>query len=237
MNSKISVIMPVYNGEKYLREAIDSVLNQTFRNFEFIIIDDGSSDSSAEIINSYNDPRIKYFKKENSGIADSLNFGIDKSQGEFIARMDCDDICMPNRFERQIKFFEENPELVLVASWATEINSIGEETEEIKYPPLKWKKIKRYGLLHNPFIHPTTIFRKDLIKIVGNYSLKFLHNEDYELWTRVIYKYPCMNIDEKLIKYRTHENSVTRKNNFSMRYYGLKVRILAFFRFIFGAIL
>ena len=110
---KISVIMPVYNTEKeYLTEAIESILNQTFQDFEFLIIDDGSTEPHVkETILSYNDNRIKYFYKENSGVADTLNFGLSKANGQYIARMDADDISLPERFEKQVSFLDCNPDI------------------------------------------------------------------------------------------------------------------------------
>jgi glycosyltransferase involved in cell wall biosynthesis len=233
MTPKVSVIMPVYNGAKYLKEAIESVLAQTYTFFEFVIINDGSNDDSENVIKSFMDERIKYVKNEHMGLIDSLNLGIKKSTGEFIARFDADDICEPNRLEEQIKFFKNNPEKMLVGSWATVINEDGIKTGELKYPPLDWQKIKKYSLLHNPLIHPTVMFKKALIDAAGDYNKKFKHIEDYELWTRIIYKYPCANISLPLIKYRVHNNQITKKKNIKMRLWGIIVRILALGRFIF----
>jgi glycosyltransferase involved in cell wall biosynthesis len=225
--------MPVYNGAKYLKEAINSVLAQTYNSFEFIIINDGSTDHSEDIIKSFTDERIKYIKNEHMGLIDSLNLGIKKSLGEYIARFDADDICEPNRLEEQIKFFKDNPQMALVGSWATTINEDGIKTGELKYPPRDWQKIKNYSLLHNPFIHPTVMFKRVLIDEVGSYDKKFKHTEDYELWTRIIYKYPCVNIPLPLIKYRVHNNQITKKKNAKMRLLGVAVRILAIWRFVF----
>lgn len=229
---KISVVMAVYNGEKYLKEAIESILSQTFSDFEFVIINDGSNDNSENIIKSFNDERIKYFKKEHSGLIDSLNFGLKNSIGELIVRFDSDDVSLPERLEKQFNFLAVNPESVLVGTHAYKINEFGENTGEFIYPPVSWKDIKKYSLKHNPFIHPTVMFRKNIIEKVGVYR-KFKHAEDYELWTRVIYKYSCANLPEKLLKYRVHSEQVTKKSNFEMRLSGLKVRCLALFRFLF----
>lgn len=233
MIPKISVVMAVYNGEKYLREAIQSVLDQTYTDFEFIIINDGSTDNSEQIIKSFTDDRIKYFSKEHSGLINSLNLGLEKSRGEFIARFDADDISEPNRLAEQIKFFENNPQDVLVGSYATIINEAGIKTGELNYPPISWKKIKSYSLLHNPFIHSSVMFRKALISTIGNYNKKFKHIEDYEFWTRIIYKYPCANIPLPLIRYRLHNNQITKKKNMGMRLLGIWIRILALKKFFF----
>jgi len=230
---KVSVLMAVFNGENFLKEAIRSVLSQTFKEFELVIMDDGSTDKSAEIIYSFTDTRIKYFKKEHSGLIDSLNFGLEKCNGEFIARFDADDICEPNRLEEQTKFFEENPANVLVGSFATRIDENGNEIGQMHYPPKKWEEIKKYTIFHNPFIHPSVMFRKALIGVVGPYKKKYQHIEDYELWTRVVNKYPCENIDKPLIRYRVHKNQVTKKSIFKMKLRGVLVRTLAVWRFIF----
>jgi glycosyltransferase involved in cell wall biosynthesis len=233
MNPKISVIMSVYNSEKYVREAILSILGQTFRDFEFIIINDGSTDKSREIIENIKDDRIKIISRENKGLIYSLNEGIKLAKGEYIVRMDADDVCENNRLEEQLKAFEENPEIVLIGSFAKKIDENGVVIGDLNYPPLSWYNIRKYSLLHNPFIHSSVMFRKDLVNTVGYYNKKFKYVEDYEFWTRIINKYPCKNISQELIRYRIHTSQITNKNNLEMRVIGLKVRLLAFIRFIY----
>lgn len=230
-NPKVSVLMPVFNGEKYLKKAIDSIIFQTEKNWELIIVDDGSTDSSVEIINSFNDHRIKYFKKNHEGIVSALNFGILKSTTKYVARMDSDDISCPDRLEKQIKFMEEN-NFVLSGSYADIIDCLDNKISEIKYLPLSWNKIKIFSFLHNPFIHPSVIFNKEFVLKVGGYR-NFKHTEDYELWTRIIYKNKVGNFPESLILYRQHDKQITKRFNFKMRLYGLVVRFLALWRFIF----
>ncbi len=225
--------MPVYNGQTYLKDAIDSVLSQSFGDFELLIINDGSTDDTERIIKSYSDERIKYFNFDHNGLVASLNFGLKNANGEFIARMDADDICLPERLEKQLKFFEHNYEYVLVGSRAVKIDQFGEVVGELDYPPLEWKDIKKYSLLHNPFIHPSIMFRKSILDIVGEYR-EFKGADDYEFWTRIIYKYPCANIAEPLLKYRIHTNQMTEKGNLEMRIGGVFVRIQAIFRFVFS---
>jgi glycosyltransferase involved in cell wall biosynthesis len=232
MNPKISVLLPVYNGGKFLKESIDSVLSQSYKDFELLIIDDDSKDNTEEIIKSYTDARIKYFKKAHTGLIGSLNLGLEKANGEFIARQDADDISDITRLEKQIDLFNKDPELILIGSYATKIDEFGEQAGELNYPPLDWEGIKKYSILHNPFIHPTVMFKKDIIKKVGGYK-NFKHIEDYELWTRVIYKYKAANIPEPLLKYRVHTGQVTKKNNLTMRLNGVCVRVLALTRFLF----
>jgi len=229
---KVSVVMPAYNSEKYIKEAVESVLLQTFTDFEFIIINDGSTDKTDSIIKEFSDERIKYFPRAHSGLINSLNFGLENSQGEFIARFDSDDICMPRRIEKQVAFFEKNAQHVLVGTHAIKIDENGKEFGEFVYPPTSWKEIKKYSLLHNPFIHPSVMFRKSILNKVTGYK-HFKNAEDYELWTRIIYKYPCSNLPEKLLKYRIHTGQITKKNNMKMRISALHIRALAFFRFLF----
>lgn len=225
----ISVIMPVYNGEKYLREAINSVLSQDFSDFEFIIIDDGSTDKSLEIIKSFNDSRIKIISRENKGVITSLNEAISLAKGKYLARMDADDICFSNRFSSQLKAFEDS-KVALVGSWATKINDNGEEIGLMSYPPLEYRKIKRFFIKHNPFIHSSVMIKKEVFDKVGVYNNKFKHAEDYELWSRVLSKFEAVNIDQPLIKYRVTSDGITKEHNLFMRYQGLRVRILGFIR-------
>ena len=229
---KISVLMPVYNGEKFLREAIESVLNQSYKDFEFLILDDGSTDNSIKISESFSDPRIKIIKLNHSGIVKALNEGLKLSKGEYIVRADADDISLPQRFEKLLKFMEENKDTAVCGSWATSINEREEYIGEMNYPPVNAKEIKNYALLHNPFIHPSVIICKEALGEIGGYR-NFKHNEDYELWTRILYKYNGHNLPEPLLKYRIHQNQITKKKNFEMRIYGFFVRILALLRLFF----
>jgi glycosyltransferase involved in cell wall biosynthesis len=230
---KVSVVMSVYNGEKYLRSSIESILRQTYSDLEFIIINDGSTDTGLDIINEYakKDERIKLISRENIGLVYSLNEGIKKAQGEYIARMDADDIAMPVRLEKQLKYAQEEG-LAVCGAWAEGIDDLGNKIKDMDYPP-DTEKIRRYTLLHNPFIHPSVIFRKDIFEKVGGYRQFFKHIEDYELWTRMVFKYRTGNIPEKLLQYRLHQDQITNKDNLKMRLKGAVVRILALIRLTF----
>ena len=229
---KISVIMSVYNGGKYLKQAINSVLNQTYRNLEYIIIDDGSTDNSLQILKEFKakDQRILVISRENKGLIPSLNEGVKLAQGEYIARIDADDVSLPERFEKQLKWIEERS-LVICGTWADGVDSLGVKVQDMNYPPVD--KIRFFVLRHNPFIHSSVVFRKDVFEKVGGYKSFFRHIEDYELWTRIVFKYKTGNIPEKLLLYRFHDGQITKKNNFEMRLKGILVRILAVYRFIF----
>ena len=212
---KISVILPVYNNDKYLKLAIESILNQTERDFELIVINNASSDNSLKIINELaeKDKRIVVVtREENKGLVYSLNQGVNLAKGEYIARMDADDISKPIRFERQLQFMKVN-DLVICGTWAEGINGSGEKIREVNYPP-NADKIKTFTLLHTPFIHPSVMFKSDIIKKVGGYKKFFKNIEDYELWTRIIFKYKAGNIQEPLLSYRFHDEQMTKKFNF-----------------------
>lgn len=207
----ISVIMSVYNGEKYLKEAIGSILNQTYTNFEFIIIDDCSSDSSISIIQSYNDPRIVLIQnKENLGLTKSLNEGLRQAKGEYIARMDADDCMMPNRLEKQLDFLHKNTSVIVVGSSAFIIDENGVQIG-IKKTITDHSQLRFHMLFKNQILHPTTMFRKDEIIKLGAYNEQYRFAQDYDLWSRILEKeYLISNIEEPLMKYRLHNFSVTQ---------------------------
>ena len=210
-NPTISVIMPVYNGEKYLREAIDSVLAQTYTNFELLLINDGSTDKSKEIILSYNDSRIRYIENEkNLKLIATLNRGIALSQGDLIARMDADDVCMPNRFEEQVSFFNKHDDIDLCGSWAIRIDGDGKTTGKIRNidtPEL----LKCASYFTCPFVHPSVMIRSRVLK-ANCYNPDFPDVEDTELWHRLALQGCKMaNIPHYLLKYRWHGENISAK--------------------------
>lgn len=201
---KISVIMSVYNtNEEWLRESIDSILNQTFLDFEFIIINDGSTNNAEEVILSYKDNRIKYVKQENQGLASALNKGLDIALGEYIARMDSDDISLPERFEKQVKFLDENKDIFILGTWF--------ETFPQKQVIVLPKNVQYLDLLNGCKIgHPTVMFRRtEFEKYNLKYNESFKAAQDYELWSRAIHFFKFANIQEVLLKYRCHEKSIS----------------------------
>lgn len=205
----ISVIMSVYNGAEFLAEAIESILNQTYTNFEFIIINDGSTDKSLEIIKSYmiNDYRIIIINRKNRGLPYSLNEGIRKSQGKYIARMDADDISLPNRFESQIKFMEQNPDIGICGCSVIDI-----KTGKKWILSSKNKRLQAELLFSSVFAHPSVMIKKKVIidhKLF--YNENFLHSQDFELWTRMAEFTSMANLQKPLIKYRILETSITRQ--------------------------
>jgi len=211
----ISVVMPVYNGEKYLKEAIESILNQTYKDFEFIILNDGSTDKTEEIILSYDDPRIIYIKnEENLQIVKTLNKGIGFARGKYIARMDADDISLPERFEKQIGFMETNKDIKMCGTW---VEVFGNDTKSIVYQyPSKHEDIHASMAFNEiTFCHPTVMIeRLSLLKLECIYNETANKAEDYELWTRLVDVIKVANITKVLLKYRVHnENTVSQFND------------------------
>lgn len=199
---RVSVILPIYNQEKYLKFAIQSILNQTYANFELLILDDASTDNSWQIIQSLKDKRIRLFKNtKNLGLSKSLNLLIQKSKGQYIARMDGDDISLPNRLGEQVVLLDQNPEIVLAGSWAKIINNNGQVIGEIK-KPVEYLNIRKKILSDNPFIHSSIMFRKKIILEEGAYNQKLIYSQDYDLWLRLVIKYKSVNLPRFLLNFR-----------------------------------
>ena len=218
----VSVIMSVYNGEKYLDEAIQSVLDQTYKNFEFIIINDGSLDRSLEIIKKYEekDTRIVIITRKNKGLIASLNEGIEKAKGKYIARMDADDICLIDRFEEQISFMHKN-NLDLCGSWVLPFNSDKDMTVW-KYPETHNDTTFRLFFMSS-FAHPSVMMKKSIFQ-----TLKYENEvaEDYSLWCDIVTKgYKVGNIQKVLLRYRMHENQITQTKSKELSYSSDKIGI------------
>ena len=198
----ISVVMSVYNSATYLKDAIESILDQTFEDFEFIIIDDGSTDNSVDIIKSYKDQRIVFLQNyKNIGLAKSLNKGISIARGKYIARMDADDISYNSRLEKQFQYMEDNEDIAISGSW---IQTIGEKVELWKYPTSD-KAIKSELIFNSALAHPSIIFRKNMFQVKNLYYDESIDKaQDYELWSRVAQVYKISNIPEVLLGYRLH---------------------------------
>jgi len=207
---KISVIMSVYNGMPHLPEAIESILNQSFPDFELIIVNDCSSDNSLKVIKSFTDKRIKIIENvTNIGLTKSLNKALKTAKGGYIARMDADDISLPKRFQKQIAFFNDNPKYALLGTWAKIWKNNIPSGRFHKHP--QDSQILRFILLfNNPFVHSSVMFRKSAIDQIGLYNPDFKYAQDYELWSRFCLKYAISNIPEVLHIYREIPSSVSR---------------------------
>ncbi len=209
-NPRVTVLMPVYNGEKYLRQAMDSILNQTFTDFEFLIINDGSKDGSVEIIEAYDDPRIRLVHNEqNLKLVATLNKGIDLARGEYIARMDCDDISLPERLARQVAVMDKYPDVGVCGAWAWVIDSAGKVFDKIKTPV--GRKLASFYWRPSPFVHPTVMIRSAILK-QNKYDQRFADAEDYALWLSLCRVTGFYNLAEFLLLYRVHPASVTSTN-------------------------
>jgi glycosyltransferase involved in cell wall biosynthesis len=214
-NPAISVVMSVYNSEKYLAESIESILNQTFTDFEFIIINDGSIDNSLAIIESYmaKDDRIVLISRENKGLAASLNEGIAIAKGKYIARMDADDISLPERFIKQYEFMEENQ--IDLCGTAVQIFSDSKDNKTWRYPE-KANDIKFTLMFMTAFAHPTVFIRKKVFDTVSytNYEA----SQDYKLWCDIALNgFKMANLELVLLRYRFHKSQISKKNNIAQR--------------------
>lgn len=203
----VTVVMPVYNGARYLREAIDSILGQTFRDFELLIINDGSTDDSAAVAASYPDPRIRLISNDtNRGLVFTANRGLETARGSFIAIMHSDDIALPNRLERQVRFLEANPRVGVVGSW---YERFGSESNVIR-PPTDHDNLAATLLFQSPFGHPTVMLRARVLRETGHrYAASEFPLEDWGLWTRLARVTRLANVPEVLLRYRVHATSVT----------------------------
>lgn len=227
----VSVLMAVRNGEAFLREAIESILVQSFEDFEFIIVDDGSRDSSAEIIESFADTRIRLLRNvENQGLPMSLNRGLEAARGEFIARMDADDIALQNRLKVQFAYMREHP--AVGACGAARIVRKG--GEERLHNTQTADRIKYEFLLGNPLAHPTVILRKSALVAHGlKYNPDYRYAQDYDLWARMQEVCDVANISVPVLIYREHAAqasvSALRKQTLAAQ----RVRWRLFWRFLF----
>jgi glycosyltransferase involved in cell wall biosynthesis len=218
---RVSVIMSVYNGEPYLSEAVDSILNQTHTDFEFIIINDGSEDNTGEILSDYarKDYRVNLLNNEtNIGYTRSLNKGIKVARGMYIARQDADDISHPNRLERQVRYLDLNPEVGLLGSVPQYIDSSGIlklSCNQVVFTD--HENIHRQLLTGNCFHHGSVMIRKECIDQVGVYNVDLEPSEDYDLWLRLSEVTRMANLEEGLYYYREHSNSVSSKRLFQQK--------------------
>lgn len=206
----VSVVMPAYNAAKYIAEAIDSILAQTYTDFEFIIINDGSADDTEKIIRSYDDPRIVYLKNEvNSGICVTLNKGLDAARGRYIARMDADDISLPQRLAVQVQYMDTHPDIGALGS---DIEIFGEDEAPHIFTQLHTPEECKAGLLFNScFAHPSVMLRRNVLESAGlRYKGEYRGLEDYELWWQICKSSKLNNIAQPLLRYRQHKGQETR---------------------------
>lgn len=205
----ITVLMPAYNAARYIGEAIASVLQQTFTDFELLIVNDGSTDDTLEIIGTFRDERIVVINQPNRGVADALNTGLAQARAPYIARFDADDICYPYRLEKQIRFLQDNPEYILVGSEAKYILENGDFLFDFHCIAYSHEQVIDKLYFYCPFVHPTVMYRKDAVMDAGGYPTHAHNFEDYLLWTSLAGSGRLCNLTEPLIKYRLNSTSVT----------------------------
>ena len=205
-----SIILTNYNGMPFLKYAVKSILNQTYRNFELILVDDGSTDDSKKYLQSIKDKRvILLLNKKNKGQTFCLNKALKISKGKFISRMDSDDIAFKNRLEKQVNFLNKNKEIDIVGSQVRLIDENGKKIGKIILP-CSSSSIWAYSLMHNPFVHPTVTIRKKILNSLDKiYDNKFI-NQDFELWSRLLLDIKAANLNEILLYYRQHQSNMSK---------------------------
>ena len=206
---RIAVVLPVYNGEKYLAEAVRSVLAQTFTDFELLAIDDGSTDRTAEVLSAFSDSRLRVLRlPEHRGLVEALNCGIRESRSELIARMDADDICLPRRFERQVAFLDAHPEVALCGTWTRQF---GNGARAVSRPPVESKQIRARLFFGWAMDHPSIMMRRALLERHGlAYDDAFRHVEDFDFFIRASELTEVANLPEVLLRTREHDHNVSR---------------------------
>ncbi|MCB9217969.1 MAG: glycosyltransferase [Ignavibacteriales bacterium] len=206
----ISVLLPVYNGEKYIRQSIQSILNQTYKDFEFLIIDDGSTDNTENVVKSFDDSRIKYIKKEHTGLADTLNYGLKIAKYDWVARMDADDISHPERLNEQVNLISDNYPNLIIATWAyvfkkkSILFSLETPTDDLI--------LKKKLALHSVINHPTVLFNRNFIIANGGYNINYSSFQDYELWLRIRNDATFKIISKHLLLIRNCHDSLSKKS-------------------------
>jgi glycosyltransferase involved in cell wall biosynthesis len=221
---QISILISVHNGERYLMQALDSLLNQTFANLEIIVVNDASTDGTAHILEDYarRESRISlFFNSKNLGLAHSLNRGLDQARGQYIARMDADDISLPARLEKQFAFMENHPEVGVLGTAVEVIDSAGQVIGQRIYPPdpivIRWRLA-----FENPLCHPTVMIRRSLLQDAP-YNSNLHTSQDYDLWCRLGLITSFSNLPQPLLRFRKHGANVTYTKGGEQRENSLRI--------------
>lgn len=220
--------MPAFNSEEFISESIESILNSNFLNYELVIVDDGSTDGTASIIKKYISKldNLIYLKKSNSGIVDSLNYGLKFCKGKWIARLDSDDLLTPNRLSRQSYFAEKNKDIGLIGSNYTRIDKFGNELFNYNLPTSNKKLIRNLVNCKRFFPHSSAFFEKELVNFLGGYRTRVKHSEDWDLWIRISEYKRVISINESLVKIRDHENQITKNKFGKNQIYDARVALI-----------
>lgn len=212
--TRISVLLPLYNGERYIREAVESVLAQSHREFELLVLDDGSTDRSLQIVNALaaGDARVRVISRENRGLVATLNELLAQARSDVIARMDADDVCLPNRFERQLAFLEANPQIVCVGGDVEMIDECGRFLTTLNLPQHD-ADIQREALKgHAPLFHPAAMIRTAALRAIEGYRADYWPAEDLDLWLRLGEVGQLANLPKPVLRYRLHGGSISGNN-------------------------
>lgn len=220
-NPLVSVVLPVYNASEFLEEALTSVLDQTYKNLEIIVIDDGSTDGSEEILKKFDDKRIRYYRHEkNQGLIPTLNQGFELAQGKYIARMDADDVIHHQKFEKQVIFLEKNENIGMLGTWMKKFGM----QEGITTYPTNFEEIQWIMLYRIAFCHASILIRNSVLKEYGlSFDINFLHAEDYDFGIRFMKVSQITSLAEPLYYYRIHQNSVSNKHNVLQEHNTLRI--------------
>ena len=223
---RVSIIMPAYNASDFIREAVDSILAQTFRDFELIILNDGSTDDTQTIVESYDDERIRLVNKVNSGVASTLNEGLKLAKGEFIWRHDADDISLPQKLERQIQFMEEHPEFDLCATQVAFMTERGKVAWDKRQPKTAWFQEQPFREVffedfspYSPVTHGTTLFRTELLAITPEYREAFITSEDIDMWLRFLGHARLAVLSDCISLHRLSGSSATAVHGWKNHFY------------------
>lgn len=210
---RVTVLMGVYNGSNFVGAAVDSILAQTFTDFELLVVDDASTDSSAAILSRYRDPRIRIIRNEsNCGLTRSLNIGLAVVRGELLARHDADDVAYPRRLERQVVFLDSHPEIALVGTQVRNIGPRGEVLRVRTRKPVTSEGIEWDMMFAAPFVHSSVMCRTAVLRDeLGGYDETFLTSQDVEAWSRLVVVARVANLDEQLLDFRSHPQSVSER--------------------------
>lgn len=208
---RVSVLLPVYNGVEYLKESIESVLRQSFGNFEIIAVDDGSTDGSGELLDSIRDARVRVIHQANAGLPASLNRAIQLARGEYLARQDADDICLPERFARQLTYLDAHAACAVVGTWS-EIWKKDRRTKRSHRHPCENGELQIRMVFDSFFVHSSVMMRRSALELIGRYPVdpKRYPPEDFDLWSRIARRFQIANLPEVLEIYREVPGSISR---------------------------
>ena len=237
MKPKVSIITGVYNAENYIRETIDSVLSQTLENFEWIVIDDGSKDKTTDILKGFSDGRIKLVQQTNMGLTATLNSCLKLSTGNYIARIDADDLWEKTKLQKQVDFLEKYPEYSMIATNYEQISESGDRLGRRHCPHIgDHEQICKAFIRFNPFAHSSVMFRKNVYEEIGGYNPDFKYTQDYEYWIRIASNYKLCSLEEVLTYHRLSYQSISFSKLRAQRTYALRAKFLAYKTFKYSLV-